>query len=85
MLWENYLFVERMKKQEYIGPSANNFFWRTYSRNEVDLVEEREGRLFAYEMKWGKSRPRPPGEWRTAYPDASWEVITRDNYLPFIT
>lgn len=85
MLWENYLVVERMKKQEYIGPSANNFFWRTYSRNEVDLVEEREGRLFAYEMKWGKTRPRPPGEWRTAYPDASWEVITRDNYLSFIT
>ncbi|MFZ2223810.1 MAG: ATP-binding protein [Candidatus Deferrimicrobium sp.] len=85
MLWENYLVVERMKKQEYIGPSANNYFWRTYSRNEVDLVEEREGRLFAYEMKWGKARPRPPGEWRSAYPDASWEVVTRGNYLPFIT
>lgn len=85
MLWENYLVVERMKKQEYIGPSANNFFWRTYSRNELDLVEEREGRLFGYGMKWGKARPRPPGEWRTAYPDTSWEVITRDNYLSFIT
>jgi len=84
-LWENYLIVERMKRQEYIGPSANNFFWRTYSRNEVDLVEERGGRLFAYEMKWGKTRPRPPGEWKNAYPEASWEVITRDNYLPFIT
>jgi hypothetical protein len=51
----------------------------------VDLVEERGGRLFGYEMKWGKTRPRPPGEWKTAYPEASWEVITRDNYLPFIT
>ena len=85
MLWENYLIVERMKRQEYIGPSANNFFWRTYSRNEVDFVEERDGGLFGYEMKWGKSRPRPPGEWRTAYPEASWEVITRENYLSFIT
>lgn len=73
-----------MKRQEYIGPSADNFFWRTYSRNAVDLVEEREGGLFGYEMKWGKARTRPPGEWRTAYPEASWEVITRDNYLSFI-
>lgn len=84
-LWENYLIVERMKRQEYVGPSANNFFWRTYSRNEIDLVEERDGGIFGYEMKWGKARARPPGEWRTAYPDASWEVITRDNYLPFIS
>ena len=34
----------------------------------MDLVEERGGRLFGYEMKWGKTRPRPPGEWKTAYP-----------------
>jgi predicted AAA+ superfamily ATPase len=83
-LWENYLIVERMKRQEYIGPSANNYFWRTYSGKEVDLVEEREGRIFGYEIKWGKARSRQPGEWRKAYPNASWEVITRDNYLPFI-
>jgi uncharacterized protein len=55
------------------------------STKYVHYAEEREGRLFGYEMKWGKARLRPPGEWRTAYPGASWEVITRDNYLSFIT
>lgn len=83
-LWENYLVVERLKRQEYVGPVANSHFWRTYSRKEIDFVEEREGRLFGYEMKWGKGRVKEPKEWRAAYPDASFEVVDRDNYLGFV-
>ena len=84
-LWENYLVMERLKRQEYLGKQANNYFWRTYAGNELDLVEEREGQLFGYEMKWGGSQSRPPKAWRTAYPDASFQLINRDNYLEFIT
>ncbi len=84
-LWENYLIMERLKRQEYLGQTANNYFWRTYTQNEIDLVEEREGRLFGYEMKWGKTQPRPPKKWQAAYPDASFEVVNGDNYLEFIT
>jgi predicted AAA+ superfamily ATPase len=84
-IWENYLFVERLKRQEYLLESANNYFWRTYSKKEVDLVEERGGKLHRYEIKWGKAKPRPPKEWATAYPEALWEMINRDNYLGFIT
>ncbi len=84
-LWENYLVIERLKRQEYLQESANNYFWRTYTKQELDLVEERNGKLFGYEMKWGKAKPRPPKEWQTAYPDAAWVVINRDNYLGFIS
>ena len=84
-LWENYLIVERLKRQEYLLETANNYFWRTYSKKEVDLVEERGGKLHGYEIKWGNAKPRPPKEWATAYPEASWQLINRDNYLEFIT
>lgn len=84
-LWENYLVMERLKRQEYLGHSANYYFWRTYTKQELDFVEEREGRLFGYEMKWGKSPPRPPRAWHTAYPDAAFQLINRENYLEFIT
>jgi hypothetical protein len=47
-------------------------------------VEEREGRLFGYEIKWGKAKPRKPKEWLSAYPEASFELINRENYLKFI-
>jgi len=83
-LWENYLVLERLKRQEYLGQQANNYFWRTYSKKEIDFVEEREGRLFGYEMKWGAARPRPPKEWLETYPNATWELINRENYLGFI-
>lgn len=83
-LWENYLVMERLKRQEYLGQAANNYFWRTYAKQEVDFVEEREGRLFGYEMKWGKATPRSPKAWHTAYPDAAFQIINRENYLEFI-
>jgi predicted AAA+ superfamily ATPase len=84
-LWENYIIIERLKRQEYLSGAANNYFWRTYTKQELDFVEEREGRLFGYEIKWGKAKPRPPKEWLSAYPEASFEMINRENYLEFIS
>lgn len=84
-LWENYLVMERLKRQEYLEQPANNYFWRTYSKNELNFVEEKGGRLFGYEIKWGKTRLTPPKEWRDAYPDADFQIVNRGNYLEFIT
>ena len=83
-LWENYIIIERLKRQEYLTDTANNYFWRTYTKHELDFVEEREGRLFGYEIKWGKAKSRPPKEWLSAYPEASFDLINPDNYLKFI-
>jgi uncharacterized protein len=84
-LWENYLVIERMKRLEYLQEQANNYFWRTYSQKEIDLVEEREGKLFGYELKWGAGRTAAPKEWLKAYPNATWQIINRQNYLELIT
>ncbi len=45
-LWENFLFIERMKKTAYQQLFANFYFWRTWDQQEIDLVEERDGKLF---------------------------------------
>jgi len=82
-LWENYLVMERIKKQTYKRIWSQNYFWRTYDQKKVDWVEEREGKLFGFEFKWGKSSLAPK-LWKNTYPDASYECITRENYLPFI-
>lgn len=83
-LWENFLFIERLKKRANNGLQANIFFWRTYERKEIDLIEERDGRLFAYEFKWGKKTVKVPRKWAETYPQAEFMVITPDNYLDFI-
>jgi predicted AAA+ superfamily ATPase len=84
MLWENYIIIERIKKQEYLGLSANNYFWRTYDQREIDFVEERGGKLYGYEIKWKKDRSKPAKVWLEGYKNASYEVINRDNYFEFI-
>jgi len=84
LLWENYLVIERIKKQTYTPIWSNNYFWRTYDQKELDWVEERDGKLFGYEFKWGKPSP-PPKLWFETYPNAAFECISQDLYLPFIT
>lgn len=77
--------MERLKKQEYSSLCANNYFWRTYTQKEVDFVEEREGKLFGYEIKWSKDKPvREPKEWRQIYSNAKYKIIHPENYLEFI-
>lgn len=85
MLWENFLFIERLKKRAYQDIYANNYFWRTWDQKEIDLVEEREGKLFGYEFKWGKKTLKLPKEWAEAYPDSEFAIISQENYLEFIT
>lgn len=84
-LWENYLLAERLKFQHYNGIHSNNYFWRTYQQQEIDLIEEREGKLFAYEIKWRSGKVvRIPSAWVKAYPESSFEVIHPENYLEWI-
>jgi predicted AAA+ superfamily ATPase len=83
-LWENFIFMERLKKREYKGIYANAYFWRTWERQEIDLVEERDGKLYAYEFKWNKGNFKVPSQWAETYKDTSFEVINKENYLGFI-
>lgn len=85
-LWENFIFIERLKHRQFSSIHANTYFWRTYSQQEIDIVEERDGKLFGYECKWGdRRRVSAPKEWKSAYPEASFSPITPRNYLNFIT
>ena len=83
-LWENFLFMERLKRQHYKQIHTNNYFWRTYDRKEIDLVEERGGQLHGYEFKW-TGKKRVPRLWLETYDNASFEMISRENFLQFIT
>ncbi len=83
-LWENFIFMERLKKRAYQKIYASIYFWRTWNKSEIDLVEEREGNLFGYECKWQPKKMTAPKEWLDNYPQASFEVISRENYLSFI-
>lgn len=85
-LWENFLVIERIKKQDYKSIFTNNYFWRTWDQKEIDFVEERGGKLFAYEFKYSpKKKRKKPKEFLDTYPESEFSIITPDNYLDFIT
>ena len=50
-LWENYIITERLKKREFLRKHGNVYYWRTYDRQEIDLVEESAGQITGYEVK----------------------------------
>lgn len=84
-LWENYLASERVKYQNYTQKSATNYFWRTYDQQELDWLEEENGNLHGFEFKWNENRKaKIPTAFAKAYPEATFEVINKQNYLDFI-
>lgn len=84
-LFENYVIAERMKALRYAKSYAKSYFWRTSAKHEIDYIEEKDGQLAAYEFKWNpKKHPSAPTSFATAYPEASFKVITRENYDEFI-
>jgi predicted AAA+ superfamily ATPase len=84
-LWENFLVTERLKKCAYLDLYGAFYFWRTYAGQELDWVEEREGRLLGYEFKWSeKKRGKRPKDWLKTYGNADFQTINRENYLEFI-
>jgi len=85
-LWENYIISERIKFTEYKQIYSNRYFWRTKYKQEIDYIEERDGKLFAYEFKWHKhKKAKIPKSFIAAYPDAETRIITPENYIEFIT
>ena len=71
-LWENFCIIERKKYNEYNMNFANMYFWRTYDQKEIDLIEEREGKLFAYEFKWNDKK----GKLQKVF----WQAIPIQNF-----
>jgi hypothetical protein len=63
--------MERMKRICLYRKSGPVFFLRTYDQQEIDLVEEQEGKLTAFEFKYGDRKGVPPKAWATAYPEAA--------------
>ena len=84
VLWENFLFMERLKTASYRRMHRNVFFWRTWEKQEIDLIEERDGALHAYEFKYRPRKAHAPRQWHEAYPSSTFDVVDSRNYLDFV-
>ena len=86
-LWENYLIMERVKLNANRPFPPRQFFWRTMApkSNEIDYLEEADGKLKAWEIKSDTdSTAKIPRTFRNAYPDTETGVITPRNFDSFL-
>lgn len=85
-LWENFFVGERMKYNSYAATYAKMYFWRTTARQEIDLVEETDGRFAAYEMKWNprKADTTLPAAFMNSYDVDKAAVVTPENYTEYL-
>ena len=84
-LWENMMISERKKRNARLRRYANMYFWRTTSQQEIDLIEEEDGKLTSFEFKWNeKKQVKQASAFASNYPDVPFECITPANYLQFV-
>ncbi|PIY68719.1 ATPase [Candidatus Roizmanbacteria bacterium CG_4_10_14_0_8_um_filter_39_9] len=83
-LWENYIIIERLKYLRYNQISSNTFFWRTHDQKEIDYVEESNGKLHGYELKWNKDTFKKPQEFLDTYMNSDVRLINKDNFYDFL-
>jgi hypothetical protein len=83
-IWENFIISERLKYLSNNRISTNTYFWRTYTGSELDYIEERSGKIYGFEIKFGNKKPKAPKTWTDTY-QASYELIDNENYLKYLT
>lgn len=84
ILWESFLISERIKKRNNANEYAAFYFWRSYSKQEIDLIEEFNGTLSAFEFKWGNKKVKVPSQFKENYPDTDFNVVNKTNFWDFV-
>ena len=83
-LWENYMVSERVKHLHYTKTYAHQYFWRTQQQQEIDYLEEYDGKLYAFEFKWNpRMKVNFSKTFLKNYKVESTKIINNENYWEF--
>lgn len=83
-LWENFIISERIKYNTNHAIDARSYFWRTKQKQEIDYLEEKNGKISAVEIKWNKDSFHIPKSFRDGYPESAAELVNRKNFWKFL-
>lgn len=79
-LWENYVVSERIKYLNYNGFYGNYYFWRTTQQQEIDFIEEQDGKLNAFEFKLNYTKKtKLSSSFQNAYTVDRYQTISPAN------
>jgi len=83
-LWENFMISERLKWNANNMISVNTYFWRTHQQQEIDFIEEKDGRLAGFEFKWRGGKARVPKIFLETYSESTVNVVHTENFWEFV-
>ena len=88
-LWENFVFIEKIKKTMNNNEYKKYWFWRTNesSAKEYDMIEEENGVLTVYEIKSGQSGVNKVKKYPiffNTYEGSELNIISKDNFTDFL-
>ncbi len=84
-LWENFCIIERLKYNQANKNRCNTYFWRMYSGQEVDYIEEYSGLLDGFEFKYNPNMKfKTPKKFLETYENSSVDVIHSKNWWEFL-
>ncbi|MBT2563444.1 ATP-binding protein [Pedobacter sp. ISL-68] len=84
-LFENYIISEYIKASNNKRKHAKYYFWRSFQQQEIDLIEEIDGKINAMEIKWNENKKvRFPSTFLDAYSTNETYVINKSNYTSFL-
>lgn len=84
-LWENFLISERMKYLAYHNLYGHRYFWRTHAQQEIDYIEESNGKIYAFEFKWNKKAVKKfPASFEKVYHPAMSLTVSKENFESFL-
>jgi uncharacterized protein len=84
-LWENFLIAERTKMLHYHGFYGRVYFWRNVRGQEIDYLEEIDGKIYPFEFKWNpKAKVKFPKIFEETYGSEPLRVIHKDNFWEWL-
>lgn len=81
-IFENYAIAEIIKQNKNKLYKANYYFWRTYDQKEIDLIEEKEGKIKGFEFKYKsqkKGSKAAEREFQKAYTGSVITTVSKDS------
>lgn len=74
-----------MKTNSYHLKNLKTYFWRTHAQQEIDYLEEAEGKFYAYEFKWNdRKKAKIPKNFSETYKPEIEKIITKENFHEFV-
>ena len=85
-LWKNWLIAERIKWNSINGRNPKYYFWRSHTRQQIDLIEIGEKGMEGFNFRFEKKKMiKTSPLFSKYYPTSAVHTVNKSTYLTFLT